>query len=34
MYMDTEEAPWYVINADVKRHARPNCISRVLNKID
>ncbi len=34
MYTDTEEAPWYVINADIKRHARLNCISHLLSKID
>jgi polyphosphate kinase len=30
MYTDIDEAPWYVVNADVKRHARLNCISHLL----
>jgi polyphosphate kinase 2 len=34
MYTDIEEAPWYVVNADVKRHARLNCISHLLGLID
>ena len=34
MYTDIEEAPWYVVNADVKRHARLNCISHLLNQIN
>jgi len=34
MYTDIDEAPWYVVNADVKRHARLNCISHLLSKID
>ena len=33
MYTDIEEAPWYVVNADVKRHARLNCISHLLSLI-
>jgi polyphosphate kinase 2 len=33
MYTDIEEARWYVVNADVKRHARLNCISHLLNLI-
>ncbi len=33
MYTDIEEAPWYVVNADIKRHARLNCISHLLNSI-
>lgn len=33
MYTDIEEAPWYVVNADIKRHARLNCISHLLNLI-
>jgi polyphosphate kinase 2 len=33
MYTDIEEAPWYVVNADVKRHARLNCISHLLGLI-
>ncbi len=34
MYTDTEEAPWYVVNANIKRHARLNCISHLLSLID
>jgi polyphosphate kinase 2 len=31
---DTEHAPWYVVDADVKRHARLNCISHLLSQFD
>ncbi|MFC7228286.1 polyphosphate kinase 2 [Salinirubellus salinus] len=31
---DTEFAPWYVVDADVKRHARLNCISHLLSQFD
>lgn len=34
MYTDIEVAPWYVVNADVKRHARLNCITHLLSLID
>jgi polyphosphate kinase 2 (PPK2 family) len=34
MYTDIREAPWYVVNADVKRHARLNCIHHLLSMID
>ncbi|MEJ2412418.1 MAG: polyphosphate kinase 2 [Anaerolineales bacterium] len=34
MYTDTEEAPWYVVDANIKRHARLNCISHLLSLID
>ena len=34
MYTDTEKAPWYVVDATVKRHARLNCISHLLSLID
>lgn len=33
MYTDIKAAPWYVVNADVKRHARLNCISHLLSLI-
>ncbi|WP_410766057.1 polyphosphate kinase 2 [Haloferax sp. DFSO60] len=33
-HTDIEEAPWNVVHADVKRHARLNCISHLLNQID
>ncbi len=34
MYTDTEKAPWYVVDANVKRHARLNCISHLLSLIE
>jgi polyphosphate kinase 2 len=34
MYTDIREAPWYVVDADIKRHARLNCISHLLSMID
>lgn len=34
MYTDINEAPWYVVNADIKRHARLNCITHLLSLID
>jgi len=34
MYTDTDKAPWYVVDATVKRHARLNCISHLLSLID
>jgi len=30
---DTKQAPWFVVNADVKRHARLNCIHHLLSMI-
>jgi polyphosphate kinase 2 len=30
MYTDTEKAPWYVVDANIKRHARLNCIHHLL----
>ncbi len=33
MYTDIPEAPWYVVNADIKRHARLNCISHLLSQV-
>jgi polyphosphate kinase len=33
MYTDIEKAKWYVVNADVKKHARLNCISHLLSLI-
>ncbi|RDZ66170.1 polyphosphate kinase 2 [Haloferax sp. Atlit-12N] len=33
-HTDVEDAPWHVVNADVKRHARLNCISHLLDQID
>ena len=34
MYTDTEKAPWHVVDANIKRHARLNCISHMLSLID
>lgn len=33
-YTDTANSPWYVVNADIKRHARLNCMTHLLNQID
>jgi polyphosphate kinase 2 (PPK2 family) len=33
-YTDTDRSPWYVIDADVKKHARLNCISHLLSQIE
>ncbi len=30
---DTKHVPWYVVNADIKRHARLNCIHHLLSMI-
>lgn len=32
-YTDIKQAPWYVVNADVKKKARFNCISHLLSMI-
>ncbi len=32
-HTDTETSPWYVVNADIKKHARLNCISHLLEQI-
>jgi polyphosphate kinase 2 len=32
-YTDIKQAPWYVVNADVKMHARLNCIRHLLSMI-
>ena len=32
-HTDIKQAPWYVINSDIKKHARLNCISHLLNLI-
>jgi len=34
MYTDTEKAPWNVVDANIKRHARLNCINHLLSLID
>ncbi len=33
-HTDIKQAPWYVINSDVKKHARLNCISHLLSLIE
>jgi len=33
MYTDINECPWYVVNADVKKHARLNCITHLLDQV-
>ncbi len=33
-YTDIKQAPWYVVNADVKKKARLNCISHLLSRFD
>lgn len=33
MYTDIDKARWHVVNADVKKHARLNCISHLLSMI-
>ena len=33
VYTDIKQAPWYVVNADVKKRARLNCISHLLTMI-
>lgn len=32
-HTDIKQAPWYVVNADIKKHARLNCISHLLSMI-
>jgi polyphosphate kinase len=32
-YTDIKQAPWHVVNADVKKHARLNCIHHFLSQI-
>jgi polyphosphate kinase 2 len=32
-HSDIKQAPWYVVNSDVKKHARLNCISHLLSLI-
>ncbi|MDA9982101.1 polyphosphate kinase 2 [Gammaproteobacteria bacterium] len=33
-HTDIKQAPWYVVNADVKKRARLNCISHLLSLFD
>ena len=30
---DIPEAPWFIVNADIKKHARLNCINHLLKQI-
>ncbi|MCF6285056.1 MAG: polyphosphate kinase 2, partial [Candidatus Hydrogenedentes bacterium] len=32
-HTDIKQAPWYVVNADVKKRARLNCIAHLLSRI-
>jgi polyphosphate kinase 2 len=32
-HTDTKQSPWYVVNSDVKKHARLNCIRHLLSLI-
>jgi len=32
-HTDTKQAPWYVVNSDIKKHARLNCIKHLLDMI-
>ncbi|MCH7565743.1 MAG: polyphosphate kinase 2 [Gemmatimonadetes bacterium] len=34
MYTDIEECPWHVVKANVKRHARLNCIHHLLQSVE
>jgi polyphosphate kinase 2 len=33
-HTDIKQAPWYVVNSDVKKHARLNCIAHFLSLVD
>jgi polyphosphate kinase 2 len=33
-YTDTKQCPWYVVNADVKKHARLNAMEHLLSQFD
>ena len=33
VHTDIKQAPWYVVDADIKRHARLNCIRHLLEQI-
>ncbi len=33
-YTDIKQAPWFVVEANIKKHARINCISHFLSKIN
>jgi polyphosphate kinase 2 len=33
-YTNTESSPWYSVDGDIKKHARINCISHLLNQFE
>lgn len=33
-YTDIKQAPWFVVDADIKKHARLNCIAHLLSKVE
>jgi len=33
-HTDIKQAPWYVVNSDIKKHARLNCITHLLSLVD
>ncbi len=33
VHTDIEQAPWHIVNSDIKKHARLNCISHLLSVI-
>lgn len=33
-HTDIEQAPWYVVRSDIKKHARLNCISHLLSQVN
>ncbi|MFP4149518.1 MAG: polyphosphate kinase 2 [Nitriliruptoraceae bacterium] len=33
-HTDIKQAPWWVVNADIKKHARLNCIAHLLSQFD
>lgn len=33
LHTDTDHAPWYIVNANIKRHARLNTIAHLLSQI-
>ena len=33
-HTDIKQAPWYVVNSDIKKHARLNCITHLLSMVD
>ena len=32
-YTDIDEAPWFIVQANVKKHARLNCIAHLLTRL-